>query len=98
MLCVIEMTRAWTACSSPTRMTARSTSSGVSLPSGVGRSSSFVPVRNSGAPPSSTLMCALSAHTTACHGRHIARRMQTFAPVPFHTRNDWACVAEVLAQ
>ena len=50
----------------------------------------------SGAPPSSTLRCALSAQITPCHGRSIARRPTTLAPVPLKTGKTVASVAEVL--
>ena len=63
--CVTETTPGWTACSSPIRTIQRSTSSGVSLPSGVGTVSSLIPASVSGAPPSSTFRCALSAQIDA---------------------------------
>ena len=83
--CVIETTPGWTTCSSPIRVIRRSTSSVVSFPSGVGTVSSLMPAIASGAPPSSTLRCALSAQTTPCHGRSIARSPTTFAAVPLKT-------------
>ena len=83
--CVTETTPGWTTCSSPTRTIRRATSSGVSLPSGVGTVSSLIPPMISGAPHSSTFRCALSAQITPCHGRSIERRPTTFAPVPLKT-------------
>ena len=60
-----ETTPGWIACSSPIRAIHRFTSSGVSLPSGVATGSSLTPPMRSGAPHSSTLMCAVAAQTTA---------------------------------
>ena len=60
-------------------------SSGVSLPSGVGTVSSLSPAIVSGAPPSSALMCAVSAQTTASHRAVSACSATTFAPVPLNT-------------
>jgi hypothetical protein len=62
----------------------------VSLPSGVGTVSSLTPATLSGAPHSSTLMCAVSAATTADQRRVIADRLTTFAPVPLNTGKAWA--------
>ena len=76
------------ACSSPIATTRVSTSSGVSLPSGVGTVSSLIPPSASGAPHSSTLRCALSAQINACCGRSIAASPTTLAPVPLNTGND----------
>ena len=52
----------------------------------------------SGAPPSSTLRCAVSAQTTPSHGWHIARSAMTFAPVPLKTKKRLGVVAELAAE
>lgn len=57
----------------------------MSLPSGVGTVSSLSPAIRSGAPPSSTLMCAVSAQITAPQRSVRAWRAVTFAPVPLKT-------------
>jgi hypothetical protein len=66
-------------------------SSGVSLPSGVGTDISLRPAIFSGAPHSSTLMCALSAQMTASQRLVIDWSETTLAPVPFITKNTSAC-------
>ncbi len=48
------------------------------------------PVKRSGAPHSSTLMCAVSAQTTAWKGRVTAASAETFAPVPPKTKKTSA--------
>ncbi len=65
VLWVIETTCGIARCSSSQPKACRSIRSGVSLPSGVCTVRSFRPPMRSGAPPSSTLMCALSAQITA---------------------------------
>ena len=73
-------------------------SSGVSLPSGVGTVSSLRPPIRSGAPPSSTLMCADSAQITAPQRSVSAWSAVTFAPVPLKTGKasavgpKWLCM------
>ena len=67
------------------------TSSGVSLPSGVGTARSFTPAIRSGAPHSSTFRCAVSGQITASWGRASAWSARTLAPVPLKTRNASAC-------
>ena len=93
--CVIETTPGWTTCSSPIRVIHRSTSSVVSFPSGVGTVSSLMPAIASGAPPSSTLRCALSAQTTPRKNHGVAvptgylrdtYRHRTFFLAPFTNR------------
>ncbi len=85
MLWVIETTLGWARCWSPYPQACRSTSSGVSLPWGVGTVSSFRPPTFSGAPHSSTWMCADSAQITASQRSVIACSATTFAPVPLKT-------------
>ncbi len=97
MHCEIESTRAWTACSSPTRSTRRITASGVSLPSMPGTVSSLTPAIASGAPHSSTFRCAVSAQITASNGRHAARSETTLAPVPLNTKNTRASSPKLAA-
>ena len=63
----------------------RSISSGVSLPSNVGMVSSLTPPTFSGAPHSSTWMCAVDVQTTAAQRVVIACSATTFAPVPLKT-------------
>ena len=70
----------------------RSTSSGVSFPSGVATGISLLPRNRSGAPHSSTLMWALSAQMTASKGRRSDWSPTTLAPVPLkvkHTSASW---------
>ena len=57
----------------------------MSLPSGVGMVSSLSPAIFSGAPPSSTWMWAVSAHTTAPQRLVSACNPVTLAPVPLNT-------------
>ena len=97
VLWVMETTCGIARCSSSQPQACRSISSGVSLPSGVGTVSSLSPPIRSGAPHSSTLMCALSAHTTAPHRSVTACSATTFAPVPLKTGNASAVGAEVAA-
>jgi hypothetical protein len=86
VLWVIETTRGWTTCSSPTRTISGSISSGVSRPSGASAISSLRPAR-SGAPHSSTCRCALAAQITASQGRVSVSTHSTFAAVPLKTGN-----------
>ncbi len=51
---------------------------------------SLQPVKRSGAPHSSTLMCAVEAQTTASCGRMTEARPQTLAPVPPKTKKTSA--------
>ncbi len=83
----METTCGMARCSSSQPYAWRSISSGVSLPSGVGTVSSFRPPTRSGAPHSSTLMCALSAQITAPQRSVTAWRATTLAPVPLNTGN-----------
>jgi hypothetical protein len=85
VLWVIETTAGWAWCSTPKPRAYRSSSSGVSLPSGVGTGISFSPATFSGAPHSSTLMCADSGQTTALHRSLIACSPITLAPLPVKT-------------
>jgi len=78
-------------CSSPKPQACFSTSSGVSLPSGVGTVSSLSPATRSGAPFSSVWMCAVSAQITAPHGGSIDWSDRTLAPVPLNTGYAVAC-------
>src|SRR5919199_3404801 len=89
--CVIETAPGWVRCSSPTPVTLARTRSGVSLPSGVSSSTSLTPSSRSGAPHSSTAMCAVRAQTTCCHGARASPRPTTFAPVPLKTKATSAC-------
>ncbi len=82
---VIDTTPGWARCSSPKPQACRSTSSGVSLPSGVGTVSSLSPPTRSGAPFSSVLMWAVSAQMTAPHRGSIDCSDSTLAPVPLKT-------------
>ena len=84
--CVTESTVGWTACSSPRRAQVAASCSGCSRPSGVGSATSLEPRIRSGAPPSSTLMCATCEHTTASQGRGRQDwRAMRLAPVPLAT-------------
>ena len=65
--------------------------SGVSLPAGVAVGSSLSPATFSGAPPSSTLMCALAAQITDSQRLVIDCRLMTLAPVPLKTGKTSAC-------
>ncbi len=72
-------------CWSPQPQAWVSISSGVSLPSGVSTVSSFRPPIFSGAPHSSTLMCALAVAMTEPQRSDMAVRATTLAPVPLKT-------------
>ncbi len=83
--------RGWARCSSPQPKASVSTSSGVSLPSGVGTVKSLRPLTRSGAPPSSVWMCAVPLAMTAPQRGMSAVSASTFAPVPLNTGNTSAC-------
>ena len=82
----------WARCSSPQPYASRATSSGVSLPSGVGTVSNLRPVIRSGAPASSVLMWAVSAVMTAPQRGSMLVSPTTLAPVPLKTGNVSASV------
>ncbi len=64
-----------------------SIASGVNLPSGVSAVRSFAPpLKNPGAPHSSTLMCAIAWQMIASVLPHIAARPSEFAAVPVNTK------------
>ena len=54
---------------------------------GVGTGTILAPRARSGAPASSTAMCAHSVHSTKSAGWTMVASAITLAPVPFHTRN-----------
>ena len=78
-------------CTSSKPRASTSTSSGVSLPSGVRTGSSLRPPIFSGAPHSSTWMCDDVVQTTAPQRVVIACSDTTFAPVPLNTGYAAAC-------
>ena len=88
--CESDTNRGCTACSSPTRSIRATNPLGVSFPSSCGTVNSFTPAIASGAPHSSTLMCAVSVQITAWYGRQVARMASTFAPLPLKTGNTRA--------
>ena len=81
----------WARCTSSKPRASMSTSSGVSLPSGVRTGSSLRPPIFSGAPHSSRWMCAVDVQTTDAHRDVIACSATTFAPVPLNTGYAAAC-------
>ena len=87
---MIDTTPGWARCSSPNPQACVATSSGVSLPSGVGTVSSLMPPIRSGAPFSSVWMWAVSAQTTAPHRGRTDWSDSTLAPVPLNTGNTVA--------
>ncbi len=58
----------------------------------------LAPARSSGAPHSSTWMCACAVQTTACQGRVSARSETTLAPVPFQTGKTAVSGTELLPE
>ncbi len=75
------------ACSSCGVTARAATASGVSFACGVSTASSFAPpLKNSGAPHSSTLTCAKAWQTTASVLRQIADSASEFAAVPLNTK------------
>ena len=75
-----------------------STSAGVSLPSGVGMSTSLQPVNFSGAPHSSTLMWAVSAQRTASVGPQERAQAQHVGAGAVEDEVDVHVRAQVLAE
>src|SRR5699024_1525003 len=81
----METTSGCARCSLPNPHASRLTNSGVSLPSLVGTGNNLMEPMRSGAPPSSTLMCAVAAQITAPQRGNNACKPTTFAPVPLKT-------------